>query len=172
MTPAQRWSSELRKAMRVRGVTRWRLQERLSAGHGTVDRWHEGISLPSYEMALAASEVLDWQRLRSLIEELRTRTCGVCERTFVTKKALDANWCSPRCRSRRYWVKSNARKSAKNRERVGRLLALWEEVGDRMCRQWCPGGREDRLCPDATCPIQEAGFSPWPVSDGRLERVA
>jgi transcriptional regulator with XRE-family HTH domain len=172
MTPARRWGVELRKAMKRRGLTEYALGKRLGAGNDTVGSWLRRDSLPTYEMALATAEALDRPDLALLIVELRTMTCERCGRDFITKKAPVARFCSMRCRSYRFEAKSNALKTAKLKERNGRMLAVYAETTDRMCRQWCPGGSEDHLCPDATCPIQEAKLCPWPVATGVLGRVA
>lgn len=176
MTPAQRWSAVFKGALKRRRMSQHRLQVMLGAGHGTVQGWYKGERLPSLERGLAAAEILDWDYLRELIIELRTRTCERCGATFIVKKAADAKWCSPRCRQYRLWPKSNARRSEARRQRVGRLLSVYQETVERLCRVHCPvagpQSRAEGVCPDATCPVQEMGLSPLPVGTGLLERVA
>ena len=172
MTPAQRWGNELRSVMRRRDISCAALGREIAFSGTTVEKWRLGESLPSYESAVAAAEYLHWGRLKSLIIELRTRACERCGRDFIGKQNANQRYCSKRCRQAGYDKARLEQRGIQRRERVGRLLAVWQDVGDRMCREWCPGGREDNLCPDASCPIQEQELCPWPATDGRLERVA
>lgn len=175
MTPAQEWGNELGRAMRKRKFTQVRLATDVYISRHTIRGWLIGRNLPDYETAIAISEVLGWNRLRSMIIEMRTRTCIRCGAAFIVKRMPDAVYCSTNCRTYKHWRKRSELRSAENKERVGRTLALWEAEGgirDRMCREWCAGGREDHLCPDASCPIQEAGKCPWPVARGLLEAIA
>lgn len=172
MTPAQKWGREFRRAVARRKTNCAAVARAIFQSDSAVQNWHAGHALPSYEPALAAAEELEWARLRSLIVELRTVKCLRCRRDFIAAQNLNARYCSARCRAYKHLATKYANRSRRRYQRVGRMLAIWEEVGDDMCREWCPGGAIDNVCPDASCPIQRKGLCPWPVAGGVLERVA
>lgn len=169
---AQRWGAELKRAMTRRNVSNADLADAIGFSTATIEHWRGGYTLPSYEGAIAASEYLTWSGLRTSIIALRSRECARCHRGFIAKSNKLALYCSRRCRQYKHVQKRNTKRGARLRERNGRRLAIWEDVGNRMCREWCPGGSEDNLCPDASCPIQQNELCSWPLADGILDRVA
>lgn len=172
MTPAKRLGAELKRAMTSRQKTVASLAADIGFSENTIEHWRGGRSLATYEGALAAAEVLGWSSLRTIIIEARSRDCERCGRSFIAKQNINSMYCSRRCRQYKHVAKRNGKRAVKRHERNGRLLAVWEDVGDRMCRVWCPGGSEDNVCPDGSCPIQMAELCPWPVADGTLRRAA
>lgn len=161
VTPAQRYGRALIREMAAQQRTNDWLAAQVMVSKSSVTNWRQGYALPEYASGLLVADALMSERLARLITSVRTMTCGRCEREFIAQKQLDARYCSERCRSATHWRAKNARKGERMREKVGSLLSLWEDVGERMCRQWCPNSG---LCPDATCPIQEAQLCPLPLA--------
>lgn len=169
LTPGEEWGNELKRAVEARGMTLSGLGRDIGCGESTVVGWAMGRNLARYDLAIAASECLRWPELKRMIVRFRTRKCHRCGAKVIRTgngghdPQEPVVYCGKRCKNQYH----KSKKTKTLHKRTGRLLALWVDTGDRMCRQWCPSQQWNPtpgLCPDASCPIQQMGFCPFPVA--------
>lgn len=163
MTPAQQFGRELDKAIKARGYRVGFVANGIGIKTETLASWRKGERLAQYALAMTAADFLMWPALGRLITKLRTYTCARCGREFINNHNIGI-YCSSRCRTYLHDLRKRRSRSDDLKVRTGRLLAVWQDVGDRMCREWCPN---DGLCPDASCPIQVGGLCPLPLAKER-----
>ena len=172
MTPAQRWGAALAREMAAQKLRAADVAKITGVPAPTIANWLKGNSLPTPASAHRVADDLLAPALAALCDRLRPGTCADCGRAFLdaSRRAIKTH-CSTRCWNRQRWRRVRAQREADKpaKEAVThKRLALYMDVANRMCRQWCaPGG----LCPDATCPIQAAGLSPLPLAHDAL-RIA
>lgn len=175
---AARFGAELVKAARARRIPLKELERATGIGHTSLDNYRRGALLPKTEKAYVLAEVLDWPRLRQLIDGARMSVCGnrLCARTFRNEGGSPKRYCCAFCRS----AAANQRLAAVRQTRAARngkpqtraaaarlraaatrdtrlAMRLYQAAIEQMCGACEPGG----LCRDEACPLRTV--SPLPL---------
>lgn len=176
---AAAFGHELVKACQARGIPRTELHRVTGIGRTALDNYRTGSSLPKTEAAATLASVLDWPRLREIVEQARTRACRRCGRPFRNDGGnMGAKrYCSVACRETAASEAAASRRTRQagqtddNRRRYQALAQLRSGIRiaeeraatlqagiDAMCRDCEPLG----LCRMAACPLR--AFSPLPLA--------
>lgn len=163
----------LRYELKEQGRTRKWLAEQIGAEPAGVRGWARGVALPRYDSMLAIAEVLMSGRLRRLATLLcgTVCPCGVwfIDNTNGLRKTYHNKDCQ-RTFENRTQRERQGEKRASLAAFKSKRLHLYQGVVHQMCTQWCPN---DGFCPDASCPAQVMGVSPYkPIKEGRRNPAA
>lgn len=159
MTPAERWSADLRRAQTFRGVSNRKLAAAAGVSKRAVDAWRAG-RMPRMEVAVRVADVLDWGSLLEAVRQHRERACEACGGPMMaTGYGPERRWCGDRCGSRA-WHREQ-RESESTRELAVLRLAVTEhrEAVAEMCRRCTLG---EGTCWDGTCALRDV--SPLPLA--------
>lgn len=155
--------SEINRCMKIRGITpRKRGQLAREAGIGYSGLWNilRGHSAPSASTTTALAEALDWPRLQTISDSIRTKQCEICPKSFMDHTStLKQRYCSKACRGT---ANTRARRASRGDERriLARRLEKHTEAVQAHCR-WCePAG----ICQDSECALRPV--SPLPLPRG------
>lgn len=167
------FGAALRRELNRQGKTLLWLSQEMGVEATQVSKWCRGKALPRYDSMIAAAELLMSKYLRMLAARICGRICP-CGVWFID---------NTNGRHKKYHDRSCQRtfENRARRERLGhkrasfaafraKRLRLYQETVHEMCTQWCPN---DGHCPDAACPVQLAGLSPYkPVLEGERRPAA
>lgn len=157
------FAEALSKAMTERRVNLKQLSARTGINTQTISNLRRGVNKPQVNTASLLADALHWDELAQMVTRDRTRTCPVCERTFITqhKTPERRKFCSHRCQQvawNRQANSSRERRRAKYEKKTTMLLREHQQAVEAMCRSCEP---VDFICRDSVCPLR--GISPLPL---------
>ena len=166
------FAAELKRAMTRRGITARALAPMIGLHENTISELRVGRHRPRPETATRLAEALGWPTLIQSAIEDRTKTCGICDRSFVDGTAhLGRRYCSDRCANAAHAriQRRVYQEGVRSREKLlGNRLRAIEAAVDAFCRD-CTAG--EAICRDDECALRPASTLPFiPLS--RVSRRA
>lgn len=160
---AQRFATELTRAMARRGVGTRPIAEAMGSSRTTIMYWRTGRILPRIETADRLAAALDAPILSTLARDLRRKSCSIDGVEFVDDSGSDNRvYCSASCQTvaekRRKGVTTDKRAAVAER----RLLAH-----QRAVAAFCAACEPDGRCVNAECPLRS--ISPLPLFDSHID---
>lgn len=95
---AERFGTELRKAMAARSVGSKTLGPQAGCAPSAISQWRQGNNLPRLETAARLAESLHWPRLLELARAGRVDHCQRCGTEFSNEGGKPKRFCSDECR--------------------------------------------------------------------------
>lgn len=162
------FSSELKKAMKARGMGNSQLRAATGIPLGTIKHAITGAHLPLQDTVIRMADALTWPNLATIAARSRTVTCILCGTEFVrTKGSERTRFCSSIC-ARTAWARRQ--REAQGRKRESRTLGDLRLTRNRLeahrraiaafCAD-CTAG--EMVCRDDGCllrPVSPIAFVP------------
>lgn len=156
----------LQSALRKRGITtgpqRLALAEECGISYSALWTFRTGKSIPSVTTVRALSHALDWPYLVRESNRLRTRSCPVCERTFIdSTNECKRVYCEEACRQTNQSRIKREEMSGRKQEHITitkKMLARHRDAVDAFCRACVPDG----VCHDPSCQLRPVSMMPLP----------
>lgn len=155
------WASWLRKAVKAKNMPISHIAAAIPISLTNMQKLLSGNRFPTLPTAEKLATILDYPILGSAILEMRTKTCEVCQATFVDKgKRNHGRLCSMPCmRIDNNRVKQGRKNVIRHNEAVvaTRRLRVYSSAVVAFCKRCEPEG----ICRDGRCDLRPASPLPY-----------
>lgn len=163
MTP-QQWASMLRMAVKTKGISWAELARETPISSSCLMKMKRGERIISLEVAERLAHALDMPALSLGVIEMRTKTCVVCNGTFVDRgKNHYARTCSDACLSTRRMREARQ----VTHERLGRQHLVMKRRIEKYTLSvlaFCRACEPEGMCRTPKCELRTV--SPLPLKKG------